>query len=47
MTHGSPFQHILCPRYWEDDLVSIIGKVVDGAAYSNAPAWHAFCDISR
>jgi len=21
MTHGSPFQHILCPRYWEDDLV--------------------------
>jgi len=21
MTHGSPFQHILCPRYWEDDLL--------------------------
>jgi len=23
MTHGSPFQHILCPRYWEDDLLAM------------------------
>jgi len=41
MTHGSPFQHILCPRYWEDDLVASCPVWMIEAALSRRTAEYA------